>query len=121
MSHSDQSVSIGEVRSASEDLAEALREILLDAIAGGFSIGFLDEITADEADGFWASLIGDLGEHRRMWVARIEFSRQLPRVDQLVGYHSTHLSHRSWAEKMQARHRRQDFLPGKRRVGLLLV
>ena len=53
-----------------EEVLEDLREILFDAVSGGFSIGFLEQISAVEADAFWTGLLEDLGPNRRMWVAR---------------------------------------------------
>lgn len=61
----------GVSKRASDDVLEDLRGILLDAVAGGFSIGFLDGVAPEEADEFWSELLDDLGTHRRMWVARI--------------------------------------------------
>ena len=53
-----------------EEVLEDLREILFDAVSGGFSIGFLEQISAVEADAFWTGLLEDLGPNRRIWVAR---------------------------------------------------
>ena len=53
-----------------EHVLEDLREILFDAVSGGFSIGFLERLSAGEADAFWNALLEDLGPNRRMWVAR---------------------------------------------------
>lgn len=65
-------IEIEEVLCPTDDVRDELREILLDAVAGGFSIGFLDQITPDEADAFWTRLIDELGHDRRMWVARLD-------------------------------------------------
>lgn len=66
------SLVVEELSRGDVSVLDDLREILLDAVAGGFSIGFLSDLDADGADRFWRALLDDLGSHRRIWVARLD-------------------------------------------------
>lgn len=51
-----------------DTLAPALADVLVDCVAGGSSVGFLDTVTHEEAAAWWRGALQDTGA--RTWVAR---------------------------------------------------
>lgn len=50
-------------------LVPALAEVLIDCVAGGASIGFLDPLPVPKAEAFWAGVAGSVGRGERVLLA----------------------------------------------------
>lgn len=64
-------VVVERVDQLSQDTVRELAEVLIDCVAGGASVGFMDPLSEDKAVAFWLGLSDDLAAGRRvLFVAR---------------------------------------------------
>ncbi|UOG73057.1 GNAT family N-acetyltransferase [Hymenobacter tibetensis] len=91
---------IRKVESGEAHLLASLREVLLDSIAGGASVGFLADTTPAEADAYWDSVFSSLGPGLALWVAEEEDGTVVGTI-QLSLVLKTNGIHRAEVQKLQ--------------------
>lgn len=72
-----------------------LATLLIDAVDGGASVGFLSPLTVDDATSYWREVAADVGIHRHLWVAedgdRVVGSVQIAVCEKPNGRHRAEL------------------------------
>jgi acetyltransferase len=89
---------------------EGLVALLRDAVSNGASIGFLDDLTWDEAAEYWRKVIADMEAGSRLiWVARLATAGQIVGSVQLGLERRRNGRHRAEVQKLMVlkSHRRQ--------------
>jgi acetyltransferase len=89
---------------------EGLVALLRDAVSNGASIGFLDDLTWDEAAEYWRKVIADMEAGSRLiWVARVATSGPIVGSVQLGLERRRNGRHRAEVQKLMVlkAHRRQ--------------
>lgn len=83
------------------DLAEALADVLLDCVAGGASVGFMDPLPRSRAIGFWQNVLAAAGRGERVvLLAEDEESGTIVGTVQLVLTMPDNQPHRADVAKM---------------------
>jgi len=62
-------VTIRRIAHAAEASRQGLRDLLVDVVDGGASVGFLEPMQPATADRYWNEILSDLGAARLLWVA----------------------------------------------------
>lgn len=63
---------IERIEHISAELAPGLRELLIDSVDGGASVGFLAPLGAAEADRYWQGVAAELGTGLWLWIAHAD-------------------------------------------------
>ncbi|MDO6706836.1 GNAT family N-acetyltransferase [Photobacterium sp. 1_MG-2023] len=75
-----------------------LTELLQNCVSDGASIGFLPPLSTEEASAYWLGVAAELGENRKLWVAKQ--GRQIIGTVQLSLCGKRNGSHRAEVEKL---------------------
>lgn len=80
---------------------DELIRLLMDAIDGGASLGFMSDVTRDEAEAYWRKVIAEItGGYRTIWVARDPASRSIIGSVQLAFEQRRNGRHRAEVQKL---------------------